>query len=158
MFVIVRRSSLLALAVVLAGCAPGSSLRANPAPTPVPAATGAPAATASPAVETVRLGVLGSATDAGVFIALDQGYFHEQGLALDLTPFDSAARMVAPLGAGQLDIGGGSHRGGSSMPWPAGSLSSSSPTRAQHRPGTAFKPFSSAAISWRAARCRTLPT
>jgi NitT/TauT family transport system substrate-binding protein len=60
----------------------------------------------------VRMGLLSSASDAGIFIALDQGYFREAGVELDTTPFDSAARMVAPLGAGQLDAGGGAHSAG----------------------------------------------
>jgi NitT/TauT family transport system substrate-binding protein len=56
--------------------------------------------------------VLSAATDAGIFIAQDLGYFEEQGVTLELVPFDSGARMVAPLGAGQLDAGGGSHSAG----------------------------------------------
>ena len=76
--------------------------------------TAGPAAPALAAqgVTRVRLGVLNVSSDAGIFIALDQGYFREQGIELDMTPFDSAARMVAPLGAGQLDAGGGSHSAG----------------------------------------------
>src|SRR4051794_6716214 len=64
------------------------------------------------AAEKLKMGVLGASTDAGFFIAMDRGYFAEQGLDLDTTPFDSAARMVAPLGAGQLDVGGGAHNAG----------------------------------------------
>lgn len=60
----------------------------------------------------VRLGIIGGASDAGFFIGLDQGYFREQGIELETTQFDSAARMVAPLGAGQLDAGGGAHSAG----------------------------------------------
>lgn len=63
-------------------------------------------------VTRLRLGMLGSASDAGIFIAQDLGYFRELGLELDVSRFDSAARMVAPLGAGQLDIGAGSHSAG----------------------------------------------
>ena len=48
--------------------------------------------------------LLGSVTDAGFFIGLERGYFREQWLELEVTAFDSAARMVAPLSAGQLDI------------------------------------------------------
>jgi len=60
----------------------------------------------------LRTGLLSSASDAGFFIAMDQGYFREVGIELDITPFDSAANMVAPLGTGQLDLGGGSHSAG----------------------------------------------
>lgn len=58
------------------------------------------------------MGVLGSSTDAGLFIAQELGYFRDEGLVIELTNFDSAARMVAPLGAGQLDVGAGAHSAG----------------------------------------------
>ncbi|HZR98390.1 MAG TPA: ABC transporter substrate-binding protein [Chloroflexota bacterium] len=77
----------------------------------LPAGLAAAAPTAQDTLR-VRLGVLGATVDAGFYIALDQGYFREQGLDVDMTPFDSAARMVAPLGAGQLDAGGGAHSAG----------------------------------------------
>ncbi len=73
-----------------------------------PVGTGPPAAAAQ-APQRVRLGVVGSASDAGFFIGIEHGYYREQGLDLEITQFDSAARMVAPLGAGQLDVGGGTH-------------------------------------------------
>ena len=78
------------------------------APLPAPA----PPALAAQDLTRVRLGVLGATVDAGFYVAADQGYFREQGLDVDMTPFDSAARMVAPLGAGQLDAGGGAHSAG----------------------------------------------
>jgi NitT/TauT family transport system substrate-binding protein len=71
-----------------------------------------PASGAAQDAQRVRLGVLGATVDAGFFLAEDQGYFREQGLTVEMTPFDSAARMVAPLGAGQLDAGGGAHSAG----------------------------------------------
>jgi NitT/TauT family transport system substrate-binding protein len=72
----------------------------------------APSAAAAQDTARVRLGVLGATVDAGFYIAEDQGYYREQGLEVEMTPFDSAARMVAPLGAGQLDAGGGAHSAG----------------------------------------------
>src|SRR5581483_108845 len=60
----------------------------------------------------VRLGVLGTVTDAGFFIGMDLGYYREQGLEIETVLFDSGARMVAPLAAGQLDAGGGAHSAG----------------------------------------------
>jgi len=55
----------------------------------------------------IRLGVVSSVSDAGFFVAQDRGYFTEQALTVDFIPFRSAADMIAPLGAGQLDMGGG---------------------------------------------------
>jgi len=45
--------------------------------------------------------------DAPLFIAQDRGYFKEQGLTLTFQRVQSANDVVAPLGAGQLDVGGG---------------------------------------------------
>jgi NitT/TauT family transport system substrate-binding protein len=60
----------------------------------------------------LRVGVSGASSDAIFYIADKKGYFKEEGLSVTFTPFNSAAKMVAPLGAGQLDIGGGSPSAG----------------------------------------------
>ncbi|HEY7067670.1 MAG TPA: ABC transporter substrate-binding protein [Chloroflexota bacterium] len=114
-----RIGVVVGLALLLGACRSAAPAASPAAPPPAqPAATAAapaPAASqpAPPAqAETLRGGVLASTTDAGIFIAQDLGYFKEQGIELDLSNFDSAARMVAPLGAGQLEIGAGSHSAG----------------------------------------------
>jgi NitT/TauT family transport system substrate-binding protein len=61
---------------------------------------------------TVKVGVTSSSSDVGFFIADKKGYFREEGLAVELIPFNSAAKMVAPLGTGQLDVGGGAPSAG----------------------------------------------
>ena len=60
----------------------------------------------------LRVGVSSASSDVVFYIADKKGYFKQEGLAVNFTPFDSAAKMVAPLGAGQLDIGGGSPSAG----------------------------------------------
>jgi NitT/TauT family transport system substrate-binding protein len=60
----------------------------------------------------LRVGVSAASSDVVFYIADKKGYFKQEGLAVAFTPFDSAAKMVAPLGAGQLDIGGGSPSAG----------------------------------------------
>ena len=72
---------------------------------PKPAEAAKPAAPAS--LTKLRWGQIGGISDAAFFIAVDKGYLAEQGIELEVTRFASAAEMVAPLGAGQLDIGGG---------------------------------------------------
>jgi NitT/TauT family transport system substrate-binding protein len=57
--------------------------------------------------ETVRVGIVGASSDAPFFIADAKGYFSAEGLVVELTSFDSGAKMVAPLGTGDLDAGGG---------------------------------------------------
>ena len=55
----------------------------------------------------LKVGVIGTVSDAPFFIAEKKGYFRDEGLSVDFTFFDSAAKMIAPLGIGELDVGGG---------------------------------------------------
>lgn len=56
---------------------------------------------------TVKVGVINSISDAPILIADKKGYFKEEGITVDYSTFDSAASMVAPVGAGQLDVAAG---------------------------------------------------
>jgi len=62
---------------------------------------------ASAQVAQVSIGITNTATDVGFFIADKKGYFRDAGIAVTMSSFASAARMIAPLGTGQLDVGGG---------------------------------------------------
>ena len=55
----------------------------------------------------VSVGVTNSATDVGFFIADKKGYFREEGIKANFIQFDSAARMNALFGTGELDVGAG---------------------------------------------------
>lgn len=44
---------------------------------------------------------------APVFVAVEKGYFAEQGLEVELQSFNSGSLMIAPLSTGQLDVGAG---------------------------------------------------
>jgi NitT/TauT family transport system substrate-binding protein len=70
------------------------------------------AAHAADAPTVLRVGITSASSDVVFFIADKKGYFKQEGLTVKFTPFDSAAKMVAPLGAGHLDIGGGSTSAG----------------------------------------------
>ena len=59
------------------------------------------------AADKVSVGTVGNSSDAGFFIAADKGYFKDEGLDVQFVPFDGAQKMMAPLGTGDLDIGGG---------------------------------------------------
>ncbi|HLH22246.1 MAG TPA: ABC transporter substrate-binding protein [Chloroflexota bacterium] len=113
------RAWLLALAsLVLASCgAPAAAPASPPAPAgpssappqeanaaSQPAAPAAPAPLAPPV--TVKLGVLMTLSDAGVFIAQERGYFAEEGLDVDLTRVNGAAEAMPHLTTGQLDAAG----------------------------------------------------
>ncbi|MDQ6618912.1 MAG: ABC transporter substrate-binding protein [Pseudomonadota bacterium] len=65
------------------------------------------ACSAAWAQTTVRVGITNVSTDVGFFIAHKRGYFRDEGLNVVFTEFNSAAKMIAPLGTGQLDVGGG---------------------------------------------------
>lgn len=87
---------------------------ASEAGAPSEAAAAADGGAADPACAgaTVRVGITNSASDAPLFLSEANGYFEQQGLTVELTPFDSAAQMIAPLGGGQLDIGAGAPSAG----------------------------------------------
>ena len=111
--------SLLLLSVALAAaCAPSAAPAGRPAagstPEPSAAAPAQTAATVAPAGprQKVRYGTLNIFGDAGIFIGIEEGYFAQQGIEVELTSFDSAANMVAPLATNQLDAGGGAPSAG----------------------------------------------
>jgi NitT/TauT family transport system substrate-binding protein len=60
----------------------------------------------SPSVP-VRLAQIGGASDAGIYIAQEKGYFADEGLDVELIPFQTTAAMIPLLGAGQLDVATG---------------------------------------------------
>ncbi|HXF34841.1 MAG TPA: ABC transporter substrate-binding protein [Candidatus Acidoferrales bacterium] len=63
-------------------------------------------------LEPVTVGIANSISDTVIFIAVEKGYFRDAGLAVTTTGYTSASDMVAPLGTGQLDVGGGSASAG----------------------------------------------
>lgn len=62
--------------------------------------------------EVVRVGIINSLSDVPVFLALERGYFRDAHLDVQLTSLDTAGKMIAPLGAGDLDVGGGASSAG----------------------------------------------
>jgi NitT/TauT family transport system substrate-binding protein len=60
----------------------------------------------------VHVGIINAASDIGVFLGDKRGWYKEEGISIKTTVFRSAADMVAPLSAGQLDVGGGSASAG----------------------------------------------
>jgi NitT/TauT family transport system substrate-binding protein len=90
-------------------CSRGDALRGIGAGV---AALAAPvrARAASPTV--VRLGATLSQSDAPLCVAIEKGYFAQAGLDVQITQIDTAAKMIAPVGAGQLDVGAGAPTAG----------------------------------------------
>jgi len=91
--------------VVIAACGSAATPAASPS-------TAAVSPTPVPAPATIKFGQVGTISDSAIFIADAKGFFKEQGITLDLQTFQSAANMVAPLGTGELDAGGGAPSAG----------------------------------------------
>lgn len=106
--------SALAIVVGLTGCSPAVPL---PTPTPSKPATvppTAPTSAAGPAKPaaptrvpvTLKYGGTPVSNSIGLFLALEKGYFQEQGINLQLVTFSTAGEEIAPLGTGELDVAG----------------------------------------------------
>ena len=65
-------------------------------------------ATRAQGLTPVTVGAASAVSDAPIYVTHRKGWFAEEGIDARIENFDSAARMVAPLGAGQLDVGAGS--------------------------------------------------
>ncbi|HWG04246.1 MAG TPA: ABC transporter substrate-binding protein, partial [Beijerinckiaceae bacterium] len=65
------------------------------------------AASAAAAADKVSIAIIGGASDVGFYVADAKGWFHDEGIEVEMTPFDSGARMIAPLSTGELDVGSG---------------------------------------------------
>jgi NitT/TauT family transport system substrate-binding protein len=61
---------------------------------------------------TVRVGLVVSSSDAGIFIAQERGYFREEGLEVEIVPFQSGQSTIPALASGQLEIGSGALNAG----------------------------------------------
>jgi NitT/TauT family transport system substrate-binding protein len=96
---------LVASPVTVTGAAPGGL------PSHVAGEVAAPGglvAAPGPAQATrVRLGELGIIAGAGYYLAIENGYFAEQGIEVEATRFTSGAEMIPSLATGQIDIGAG---------------------------------------------------
>ena len=115
----VRACTLGLMALTAVGCAAPS---APPAPTTKPAASAGqpptavaavtggavvpPTPTAAPQVATVRVGMIGTISDAGALIGLEKGFFKEEGIDVVVERFDTGPNQIAPLAAGQIDVAG----------------------------------------------------
>jgi ABC-type nitrate/sulfonate/bicarbonate transport system substrate-binding protein len=114
-------------------------------------------AIAAQAADKVAVGTGGSASDAPFYIAYDKGFFKDEGLDVDLIVLDSGAKVIAPLGTGELDVGSGalSVSGTRSS---VGSSFASSPTAGTRSRAISIRPCSCARIWSTAASSRASKT
>src|ERR1700694_4482952 len=59
------------------------------------------------AAGSVRVGIARTIREVGYYVADAMGFFRDEGLEVSIIGFNSAAQMVAPLGTGELEVGGG---------------------------------------------------
>jgi NitT/TauT family transport system substrate-binding protein len=111
---------LAALVAMAAACAPAPAAPAKPAsaPTAAPAKPAAAAPAVAPAATTpapaakpaapqaFRWAGQSPASDAGLYVAMERGYFAEQGVQLEYVHFSSASEMVPALATQQVEGGG----------------------------------------------------
>jgi NitT/TauT family transport system substrate-binding protein len=60
------------------------------------------------AADLVNVSVFQSVSDAGVYIALDRGYFAAAGIDVSLSQLDATTMVDTALASGQIDVAGGS--------------------------------------------------
>jgi NitT/TauT family transport system substrate-binding protein len=110
-----RLGLVIGLALTLAACT-GPPTAGKPAAPTAPVAPAPPASQAAAAPAAVaplappvalKIGSTQTTGEGGLYLAIEKGYLEEEGLSVELVPFDSGANMVAPLAAGQLDAGVG---------------------------------------------------
>jgi NitT/TauT family transport system substrate-binding protein len=112
---------LVAMAGAAAACAPAPAAPAKPAsasPTTAPAKPAAAAPAAPPATtesvlmldpaapQTFRWAGQSPASDAGLYVAMERGYFAQVGVQLEYAHFSSASEMVPALATQQVEGGG----------------------------------------------------
>jgi NitT/TauT family transport system substrate-binding protein len=84
--------------------APAGSAPAGSAPTQSPAAPTAYRPTALVPPVSLRVGVIGGTSDAGIYVAYEKGYFRDEGLDVEIIPFTNSSDTVGAVLAGQIDI------------------------------------------------------
>src|SRR5579884_531285 len=110
-----RRARPLPIPLVLVACFLWLSLVGGASATAPPGAAAerdagviaASATIAPPQAARVRLGELGILAGAGYYLAIENGYFAEQGIEIEPTRFTTGGEMTLPLATGQLDVGAG---------------------------------------------------
>lgn len=93
------------------------------------------------ATETVKMGDLPTISNAGLYIAMEKGFFAERGLTVDTERFASGGKMTAPLSTGQIDVAVGSPSAGLFNAIASGMEFKIVADKGQARPGYSFLPL-----------------
>ncbi|HEY7068416.1 MAG TPA: ABC transporter substrate-binding protein [Chloroflexota bacterium] len=165
-----RRASLLGtglslLSLVAFACAPQAGPAAKPAPAAgaasaqAPAQPGQPAqpaAAAPSAPTTLVVGHFPATHTAGVYIAQERGYFAEQGLDADLTPFQSLPDAALLLNSGQMDVYAGGTGANLYNAVARGIALKAVADKAHSEAGVKYKAFTARKDLWDSGEVRTI--
>lgn len=75
------------------------------APSPTAAKPGAVVPESTPAPASIKIGSVGSTGEAGIYTAIERGYFKEQGINAEIELFRMTSEIVPAFATGQLDVG-----------------------------------------------------
>ena len=89
------------LCVALAGAVIAAQLAATAACAQTPA----PDKPLDPRVS-MKVGVIGALSDAGIFIAYEKGFFRDEGLDVELVPFKAAPQILPAIATGEVQASG----------------------------------------------------
>jgi NitT/TauT family transport system substrate-binding protein len=93
------------------------------------------------AADVVKMGDLPTLSSAGLYIAMEKGFFQAKGITVEVEPFASGAKMIAPLATGQLDVATGSPSAGLYNAIASGMDFKIVADKGQVRPGFNFTPL-----------------
>ena len=93
------------------------------------------------AADVVKMGELPSLSNAGLYIAIEKGFFQERGITVDIEPFASGGKMNAPLATGEIDLSIGSPSAGLYNSIASGMDFRIVADKGQVRPGYNFTPL-----------------
>ena len=91
--------------------------------------------------DVVKMGELPSISNAGLYLAMDKGYFQDKGITVDIERFASGGKMMAPLATGQIDVAIGAPSAGLFNAIASGQDFKIVADKGQIRPGHSFTPI-----------------
>jgi NitT/TauT family transport system substrate-binding protein len=54
----------------------------------------------------LKVGAIGAGSDAGIFIAQEKGFFHDEGLDVEIVSFRAAPQILPAVATGDVQVSG----------------------------------------------------
>ena len=93
------------------------------------------------AAEIVKMGDLPAISSAGLYVAMDKGFFAEKNITVEAERFASGAKMTPALATGQIDVATGTPSAGLFNAMASGQDFRIVADKGQARPGHSFNPL-----------------